>query len=393
MAIDLEKIKKQRAKPVMAAVKNTALPALAEAKVDFSFKKLYLKLQSIGTVSGKDKIFFVQNLQVMIRSGLPLDRSLKTLADQTRNKYFQKIIADLASQTEKGIAFAQSLGKYQKVFGDLFINMVEAGEVSGRLEDVLSQLYVQIKKLQELKSRVISAMTYPVIVTVAMVGIGIGMMIFVVPKITTIFEDMSAELPAATKLLINISNFIVNNGVASFLIFFAFIIFLVISLKARVSNYFYHALFLKLPVFGPIIKKINLAKFSRTLSSLIKTDIPIVKSFEITAQILGNRLYKKSLMESVEEVKAGLSLTEVLKKYPKLYPPVIIQMTAAGEETGTVDEVLGELAGFYEDEIDQIMKTLPSIIEPILILALGAAVAVMAVAIIMPMYTLTQHIN
>ncbi|HLC63847.1 MAG TPA: type II secretion system F family protein, partial [Patescibacteria group bacterium] len=149
----------------------------------------------------------------------------------------------------------------------------------------------------------------------------------------------------------------------------------------------------KLPVFGPIIKKINLAKFARTLSSLIKTDIPIVKSFEITSQILGNRIYKKSLLESVEAVKSGTSLTEVLKKYPKLYPPIIVQMTAAGEETGTVDEVLAELANFYEDEIDQVMKTLPSIIEPILILVLGSAVALMAVAIIMPMYSLTQHIN
>jgi len=136
-----------------------------------------------------------------------------------------------------------------------------------------------------------------------------------------------------------------------------------------------------------------MAKFCRTLSSLIKTDIPIIKSFEITSQILGNRLYRKSLLNSIDALKSGETLTEVLNRYPKLFPPVIIQMTAAGEETGTVDEVLGELASFYEDDIDQIMKTLPSIIEPILILVLGSAVGVMAVAIILPMQSITQHIN
>ena len=381
MAIDIEKIK------------NQATPKTEAGPKSFSFEKLYKKFQTIGTVTSKDKIFFVQNLQVMIRSGLPLDKSLKTLADQTRNGRFQKIINDLAQDTEKGISFAQSLSKYAKTFGDLFINMVEAGEVSGRLEDVLKQIYIQIKKLHELKSRIVSAMTYPVIVTVAMILIGIGMMIFVVPKISSVFDQMSAELPAATKVLIGVSNFIVNNGFLSGLIFFSLLMALVATLRMKRTNFFYHSLYLKLPVFGPIIKKINLAKFARTLSSLIKTDIPIVKSFEITSQILGNRIYKKSLLESVEAVKSGTSLTEVLKKYPKLYPPIIVQMTAAGEETGTVDEVLAELANFYEDEIDQVMKTLPSIIEPILILVLGSAVALMAVAIIMPMYSLTQHIN
>ena len=148
-----------------------------------------------------------------------------------------------------------------------------------------------------------------------------------------------------------------------------------------------------MPVFGPIIKKINLAKFCRTLSSLIKTDIPIIKSFEITSQTLGNRLYRKFLYSSTDELKAGVTITEVLKKNPKLFPPVIVQMASAGEETGSVDSVLSELAQFYEDDIDQIMKTLPSIIEPILILVLGSGVALMAIAIIMPMQTLTQHIS
>ena len=346
MVIDISKIKKEAEKPKEPDLKK------------FEVKTLLDKIKTIGTISSKDKIFFVQNLQVMIRSGLPLDRSLKTLAEQTSNMRFKKIISNLASDTEKGISFGVSLAKHRKVFGDLFINMVEAGEVSGRLEDVLKQIYIQIKKMHELKTRIISAMTYPVIVTVAMVLIGIGMMIFVVPKITGLFDKMSADLPVATRFLINISNFIVNNGILSAIAAISAIVFVVVTLRMKKTKFIYHYIFLRIPIFGPIVKKVNLAKFSRTLSSLIITDIPIVKSFEITAQILGNLWYRQSLLDSVENVKGGESLTDVLKKYPKYYPPVIVQMTAAGEETGTVDEVLGELASFYEDEIDQINQFL-----------------------------------
>lgn len=380
MVIDLEKIKK----------------AQETVKTDFFgnlFKIIKTKNIFFSGVSSKDKIFFAQNLQVMIKSGLALDRSLKTLAEQTRNKRFKNIIMDLAQGTEKGISFTDSLKKHQSVFGNLFVSLVEAGEASGRLEDVLKEIYLQIKKLHELKSKIIAAMIYPLIVVTAMTSIGIGMMIFVVPKITSLFKEMKAELPFATRLIINVSDFVVENGILTFLVVFVLVIFLVSSLRWEKTKRYYHSLFLKLPIFGLIVKKVNLAKFCRTLSSLIKTDIAIVKSFEITAQVLGNRLYRSSLLDSSKDLKEGVTITEVLKKFPNLYPPVIIQMTAAGEETGTVDEVLGEMASFYEDEVDQIMKTLPSIIEPLLILVLGAAVGVMAVAIIMPMYTLTQYIK
>lgn len=380
MVLDLEKMKSKQ-------------EADKASLIGFFFKNFFKKLQQVSSISSKEKIFFCQNLQVMIRSGLALDRSLKTLAEQTRNKRFKKIIDDLAQNTEKGVSFTDSLKKYENVFGHLFVSMVEAGEISGRLDAVLQQIYLQIKKMHELKSKVVAALTYPVIVVVAMIGIGIGMMIFVIPKITSIFDQMSAELPLATKFLIGVSNFIVHNGVICGLLSGLVIIFIISTIRFEKTKYYYHYLFINLPIFGPIVKKINLAKFARTLSSLIKTDIAIMKSFEITAQILGNRLYRKALKDSVESLRGGVSLTDVLKKYPHLFPPVIIQMTAAGEETGTVDEILGELASFYEDEIDQTMKTLPSIIEPLLLLVLGAAVGLMAVAIIMPMYTLTQHIS
>lgn len=380
MSIDLEKEKAKHE----ALEKLRAIPFL---------NRLIARLSNFGAVSDKDKIFFTQNLQVMIRSGLPLDRSLKTLAQQVKNKKFKKIIADLAASTEKGVAFTESLSKYEPIFGQLFISMVAAGEISGRLEDVLKQIHLQLKKAHELKSRIIGAMIYPLIVITAMILIGIGMIIFVVPKITSVFSEMKAELPLATKILIGLSDFIINNGWFSFLLAIIFIMAIIFTVKHETTKYYYHCLFLKLPLLSPIVKKINLAKFARTLSSLLKTDIALVKSFEITSQILGNRLYRRSLISSLSNLKEGVTLTQVLQKHPDLYPPIIIQMVAAGEETGAVDEILTELADFYEEEIDQFMKTLPTVIEPLLLLILGVGVGAMAVAIIMPMYSLTEVIS
>jgi type IV pilus assembly protein PilC len=322
-----------------------------------------------------------------------LDKSLRTLALQTKNQRFKNVLEDLAKDTEAGVALNESIAKYQNIFGAITVNMIKAGEISGKLEEVLKQIYVQIKKSYELKSKVRGAMTYPVIILVAMILIGIGMFIFVIPKITSLFDQMNAQLPLPTKILIKVSNFTINNGIIVALVFFIIITLIILSFKNKRILFFYHKIFLIMPIFGSIIKKINLAKFSRTVSSLIKTDISIVKTLDITSQVVGNKVYKRALKESANNIKSGASLTDILKKYPNLFPPIIIQMTAAGEETGSLDEILDEMASFYEEDIDQIMKTLPSIIEPILILILGVGVGAMAVAIIMPMYSLSQQIQ
>jgi type IV pilus assembly protein PilC len=355
-------------------------------------KSLINKLQEIQSIPSKEKQFFVQNLQVMVSGGLPLDRALKTLADQTTNFRFKKIIEDLRTSTIKGVSLADSLNKHKSVFGELFISMVQAGELSGRLDEVLKQVYLQLKKSNELKSNVKSAMTYPVIVVLAMVGIGIGMLVFVIPKITGIFTEAKVELPLPTRILISTSNFITGNGILVGSASIIFIVLFILFFKTDKGKYFFHGLFLKLPIFSGIIKQINLAQFTRNISSLIKTDIPIVKTFEVTAQIVGNHHYRRALIESAQKLKKGATIAEILKAYPKLFPPVIIQMVNVGEETGKVDEILDEMANFYEEEINRIMKTLPSIIEPVLMLILGVGVGLMAVAIIMPMYSITQAI-
>ncbi|MFA6215704.1 MAG: type II secretion system F family protein [Patescibacteria group bacterium] len=338
------------------------------------------------------KIFFVQQLGVMLRAGISLSIALKTLSEQTSAKGFRLILSDLQQGVEKGNLLSKGLEKYQKTFGELFINMVRAGEASGKLEDVLKQLFTQMKKDHDIIAKVKGAMIYPAIVVTMMIAIGILVLVYVIPTMSSVFTEMNIELPLPTRILIGSSDFALKYGI---FILAALIVLIIVfqrlaSLPAGKKKF--HQVLLKIPVAGGIIQKINLARFCRTLSSLLKTDIPIVQSFEITARILGNVVYKNALFEAKEKIKKGISIQESLKPHIKLFPPVVLQMIMVGEETGALDNILEESANFYEEEVNQVMTNLPSIIEPLLMVILGVGVGGMAVAVIMPMYSLSQQI-
>jgi len=336
----------------------------------------------------KEKLFFVQYLGIMLKSGISLAGGLKTLSAQTPNKRFAKIIGEIADSVEKGVSFTESLKPHQKIFGELFVNMIEAGEVSGKLENVLIQLYTQLKKQHELVSKVKGAMTYPAVIIVAMVGIGTFMMVKIVPQMVGMLKEFNAELPLATRILIAVSDAIVNNGLMVAGILVVSILVIIQIMRTYRGRYYWQTIVLHMPIISPIVKKVNLAKFSRTISTLLKTDIMIIKTFQITANVLGNLHYRKAVNEMSEKIQKGSQINEVVSAYPKLFPPVVNQIISVGEQTGELDNILGELAEFYEGEVDKIMDNLPSIIEPLLILILGCAVGGMAVAIIMPMYSL-----
>ncbi len=360
-------------------------------KGDF-WNKLKQRVIDLQTVSLKDKIFFIQNLKVMIKGGLSLGKSLDAISSQVSNSYFKKVLIGISTNVQAGTGFAKSLEKYPKVFDDLFVNMIKSGELSGNLEDVLDKLHIQMKRDHDLLSKVKGAMVYPAVVVVAMFGIGAAMMVLVVPKLITVFEEFDADLPVTTKMLIALSKFITNNGLLVLIGFVVFIVLFIKYYKSKSGIKFFHKFFLKLPVFSGIVKKVNLARFCRTTSSLLKTDISIVQSLEITSMVVGNYYYRKALLDASKKITKGLQINKVLSAYPKLFSPTVLQMLKVGEESGSVDTTLDEVAQFYEEEVNQIMETLPSIIEPVLILILGLGVGAMAVAIIMPMYSLGQNI-
>jgi len=340
----------------------------------------------------KEKLFFVQHLGLMLRSGISLSAALKTLSLQTKNKRFVAVLNDVAARVERGSSFAESLSVHKDVFGELFVSMVEAGELSGKLESVLAQLFIQMKKENTLISRVKGALTYPAIILLAMFGIGAFMITMIIPKMTSMFKEMNVELPLPTKILIGVSDGIVKHGLLSAIGFVVFVVLIYYALKTQRGKYLFQTLLLTAPIISPIVKKINLARFARNISSLLKTDIMIIKAFQITANVLGNLHYRAALLEMSQKIKKGGKLSETVAAYPKLFTPVVTTMIAVGEETGELDNILVELASFYEEEVDLIMENLPAIIEPLLILFLGAGVGGVAVAIIMPMYSITTSI-
>ena len=357
-----------------------------------TLKKIDDFLLKFSRVPLKERLFFVQHLGVMLKSGISLSIAIKTLSKQTENKYFKKVLSDIAEEVEKGKSFTEALTPHKKIFGELFISMVEAGELSGKLEEVLKQLHLQMKKDHKLISKVKGALTYPVVILAAMFGIGTFMIVFIIPKITSMFEEMGTELPLPTKILIGISDAIVNNGLLSLAIFIIVVGSFLKTIKTYKGKYIFQGLLLKMPIFSPIIKKINLARFARNISSLLKTDIMIIKTFQITANVLGNLHYREALLEMSQKIKQGEKLSDTINSHPELFTPVVAQMVAVGEETGELDNILIELAEFYEEEVDQVMENLPAIIEPLLILVLGVGVGGVAVAIIMPMYSITESI-
>jgi type IV pilus assembly protein PilC len=281
---------------------------------------------------------------------------------------------------------------YPRIFNELFVNMIGSGEVSGKLEDVLAQLHIQTKKQYELASRIKGALTYPVIVVCAMIGIGIFMMVFIIPKITSVFTESDVPLPLFTRILIGLSDFLVNQWLISSVGGLIIIVGIYLLLHTERGQYFFQGIILNTPIIGPITKKVNLARFSRTTGSLLKTDIMIVNAFKITANVVSNLHYRKAILEISEQIKKGGQINEIIKNYPQFFPPMVTQMITVGEQTGEVTDILTDLADFYESEVDQIMQNLPSIIEPVLILMLGVGVGAIAIAVIMPMYSLTSAI-
>jgi len=343
-------------------------------------------------ISSVDKIFFTQNLYIMIRTGFSLAQGLKTLVAQTENKRFCSIIDKLRADVEKGITLSKAMTKFPKVFNELFVNMIASGEISGKLEDVLQQLTLQMKKDHALLSKVKSALMYPSIITVAMLGIGIGMIVYVIPQIRFIFDSAGVQLPLPTRIVLGLSDLLQNDGVYLFLGLVVVVFLYRRFLKTERGKLIIHKIMLKSPILGGIVRKINIARFTRNLSSLLKTDIPIVQAFTIIERTLGNIYYKKAMKETSEKVKEGVTISQVLGQFPELFPPILIQMVSVGEQSGTLEIIADEIAQFYEEDVDQTMSSLPTILEPVIMLMIGVAAGGLVAAIILPIYSLSDAI-
>ncbi|RJQ13903.1 type II secretion system F family protein [Candidatus Parcubacteria bacterium] len=340
-----------------------------------------------------EKLVFVRNLAVTIKAGLSLTRSIDALSEQTTSSKFRSILTNVNADVAKGSTFADSLAKYPREFSDLFVNMVRAGEASGTLEETLVVLYRQLKKDYDLRRKIKGALIYPAVIVGAMVIIGALMMIYVVPSLAQTFRELNVDLPASTRFVIwfaeNLGRLwpFLLAGLAAFFLLMRHLI-----KKTRLGKRTADMILLKAPLFGPLVKKINSARFARTLSSLIESGMPILKALEITSRTLSNIYYQESIAGAQEVVQKGGQLSEVLKQKRNLYLPMVVQMVAIGEETGALASLLKRIAIFFEAEVADSTKNLSTIIEPVLMVVIGAAVGFFAVSMIQPMYSLVGSI-
>ena len=356
-------------------------------------KKFEIQLPFFGGVSLQEKIFFTRNLRIMINAGISLPRSLNTLSSITKNKKFKKTISAIVDEINKGRSFSETLLEHPDIFSELFCNMVRVGEESGTLENVLKNVTTQMEREHDLKSKVKGAMIYPAVILFAMVGIGILMMIMVVPKLAQTFEEIGAEMPPTTKIVIFFANFLVTKWYLLILIIFLLAFFLRMALKTKKGKKAVDLFSLKMPIISPLIRKTNSAYTTRTLGSLVASGVPIVRSLEIVSGALGNSYFKSAILEAVEKVKKGERLSQSLKEHEDIYSPIITQMLEVGEETGETSDILEKLADFYEEEVTNITKNMASIIEPVLMLVIGAAVGFFAISMLQPMYSMLGAIE
>lgn len=345
-------------------------------------------------ISLQEKFFFLDHLRVMVKAGISIAEALAISAAQTENRKLKIILAEVKSDVEKGQSFADTLHKHPKLFPSVYVSMVRAGEVSGRLEEALLQVATLLKKTAEMRGRVRSAMLYPAVVVLAVVGIGIEMMFFVLPKLLVVFKEFpDAKLPLATRVLIAVTDAVTAHGILVGFAALALIAIFVAARRRRAVRRALHGLLLKTPIFGPISLKVNVARFATTVKGLLQSGVAIIDALTITSEVVPNVRYREALSEAGESLRKGTALSEALRRYHSLFPPLVTEMIAVGERSGTVEDLLGNLAEFYSEETDRTLKNLTTVIEPLIIVVLGVVVGGMAVAVIMPIYDLAEHIS
>jgi len=356
-------------------------------------KRFVISLPFLGGVPLAEMMMFTRNIQVMIAAGLSLPRALKILADQAGAKDLKTALHDVAEEIVKGKSFSESLGRHPTIFSELFLSMVKVGEEAGTLEEVLKILTEQMEREHELRSKIKGAMIYPAIIITAMIGIGILMMIVVIPKLAETFEELQLELPPTTRFVIAVGNFLAAFWYLIPLIIFGLIFFFRLISQTESGKRTIDKLLLKIPIISPIVRKTNSAHAVRTLGSLITSGVPIVRSLEVTAGSLGNVYYKEALATAAEKVRKGAKLSESLKPYQDIYPLLVIQMIEVGEETGQTSDILTKLAEFYEEEVTNATRNLSAVIEPVLMLIIGAAIGFFAISMVQPMYSMLGAIH
>jgi len=343
--------------------------------------------------NSRDMVIFTRQFATMIDAGLPLVQCLSIQGEQQEKAGFKAVILAVKSEVEQGSTFADALGKHPKVFDDLYVNLVRAGEVGGILDTILNRLAQYMEKADALKRKVKGAMVYPIAILVISIGVITLLLVKVIPVFKKMFEEMGGALPAPTQIVVDLSEFmqewivVVLGGMAA-------VVFSFFWARRRMREFRYRsdAVFLKLPVFGSLLRKVAVARFSRTLGTMISSGVPILEALDICARTAGNLVIESALIKTRMAISEGRTIAEPLEG-SGVFPGMVVQMIAVGEATGAMDQMLGKIADFYDDEVDAAVDALTALIEPIMMVFLGGTVGGMLIALYLPIFKIAEAVK
>lgn len=370
-------VQDQDLKPVSVAERRVAP---WQANIDF-----------LQRITSKDLVIMSRQLAVMVDAGLPLVEALQILVKQTRNPKLKKIVSEVADEVEGGARLSLAFSKYPKQFSKFYISIIKSGETSGQLADVLNYLADQLEKDYDLKSKIRGAMMYPAFIMSGLVGVGILMMVYVVPKMTEILKEANTELPISTRMLIAISDWMVLYWWLLIIFIVLFIVAFRFALRYPQVRHGFDLFKIYIPIFGTLFRQIYVVRITQSLSTLSAGKVPLADALGVVRDIVGNAVYEGLIEETIREVRDGNSVAGVFLKTSHV-PDMMSQMLAVGEETGRLDDILKRLTDFYSREIDNLVRNMVTLIEPLVMIIMGVAVGVMVAAIILPMYTLSTSL-
>jgi type IV pilus assembly protein PilC len=346
-------------------------------------------------IKTQDMVIFVRQLSTMISAGVPLARGLAVLQESPSSPYFREVLGKVNKDVENGTSLGDSFAKFPKVFDEVFVNMVRAGEEGGILDEILKRLALQVEQNASIKKKVKSAMTYPTVILSVTVLAFFGIMYILMPKIAKIMTDLggpNAKLPVYTQALLNFSTFCRKEGIILFPLIGVGVAFLLRYIKTPKGKFQYHTLMLRIPVVKDLITKVAIARFARVFSSLMSAGVGVLDALAVTGGAIGNKVIEKELAAAAQQVKEGKQLSDVLASSPH-FPKIVSQMLAVGEETGKTDVVLVKVADFYEEEVAVAIDGLASVIEPVMIIFLGAGVGLIAASVMGPIANLSTQVG
>lgn len=355
--------------------------------IEIKFRREKIKVYDTAVAS--------RQLAAMISAGLPLARALDILAGQVTNRKLRKVFRDVSEDIAGGSSFYEALNKYKEHFGDLYISMIRSGEESGALDDILNRLALYQEKSVALRRKVKGALAYPITIIIFAAIILAIIMVFVVPKLAEVYESLGGELPVMTQITINVSNFVASPTGGGIILLSVILLIIIIRLLYKRTvrgRYFFDFLLLKLPKFGDLVNKLSIARFSRSMSTLLRGGVPILRAIDITASNSGNKVVEKYILNTKADIEEGRTLAEPMRQI-KLFPSMVVEMVRVGEETGNLDDMMDKVADYYEDEVDRAVEAVTSMILPVFIFFLGGIIGFIVISLYLPIFKMGELVR